>query len=414
MNTGVVTTVFLILHFYPDTCKGRLISIRALFGIAQTALLVTSYVRNRLFINPMEGELVNLKTMRISYIILFIMEYVLNIGTVYWDEDHPYIQSCKGLEVKLKIEFEEDPMNFVLRLAFIVVRTLVLFLVVIIDAFTVYKIILKNKIMKERYESERVRSYTLPLVTAIIAPLSVIMAFIVSKLLWNQELIDITHIDRIANVACIFHVSLILAVMVWGSWIAQLIQNWKNQRRRARRTRMARQLIEGNQNNQRLRPMNENLIELHEIPRQNDPEPLPNQIQAAPASEEKTDQQEYQLEQHEISRCLQKPESNQVEVVVQIHRHSVNQNWKNQRRRARRGRRSRRLIEGNQNNQCLRPMNENLIEQQDYQLEQHEISRCPQEPESNQNQVVVQIHHHSENPIAKIKNNVSVIRANSI
>lgn len=222
----------------------------------------------------------NMWTMRTIYIVLILLDYTINFGTVYWDEDHPYIQSCKSIEVKLKIDFEEDPKAFAVlaqRGGFIAIKVITLILSIAFDKDTVCKTIKSNNKMLERQSTKRLRSYSLPLVTGIISPLSLVMIVVVLVLLFIKEVIDLEHLDKITNVAVIFYVSFIVSLLVWGTKISNVIIQIQTRRARRQADEARQLLLARNQNPRRLRPMNGELIELQHIDRQHDPAERPQE-----------------------------------------------------------------------------------------------------------------------------------------
>ena len=269
-NTGLLT----FITIFTNNCLGRLFCVRAIFGIAQTTIFFTSFLRNQLLVRPLAGDLVNMWTMRTIYIVLILLDYTLNFGTVYWDEDHPYIQSCKGEEVKLKIDFKEDPKAiavFAQRVGFIALRIIVFLLPIAFDKDTICKTMKANDNLLERQSTQRLRSYSLPLVTSILAPLSIVICVINIVLFYKYEVINKGDIDKVINIVGIFYVSFIVALLVWGTKISNVIIQI-NRRRARQRADEARQLfLERNQNPRRLRPMNGELIELQHIDGQQDP-----------------------------------------------------------------------------------------------------------------------------------------------
>lgn len=275
-HTALLTFITMITY----NCLGRLFCVRAIFGIAWTTIFFTSFLRNQLLVRPLAGELMNMWTMRTIYIVLILLDYTINFGTVYWDEDHPYIQSCKSIEVKLKIDFEEDPKAFAVlaqRGGFIAIKVITLILSIAFDKDTVCKTIKSNNKMLERQSTKRLRSYSLPLVTGIISPLSLVMIVVVLVLLFIKEVIDLEHLDKITNVAVIFYVSFIVSLLVWGTKISNVIIQIQTRRARRQADEARQLLLARNQNPRRLRPMNGELIELQHIDRQHDPAERPQE-----------------------------------------------------------------------------------------------------------------------------------------
>ena len=67
-NTGLLT----FITIFTNNCLGRLFCVRAIFGIAQTTIFFTSFLRNQLLVRPLAGDLVNMWTMRTIYIVLLL------------------------------------------------------------------------------------------------------------------------------------------------------------------------------------------------------------------------------------------------------------------------------------------------------------------------------------------------------
>ena len=273
LHSGLLTIITII----PNSCFGRLVCVRALYSFSVMAILVTSYIRNVVVTKPFAGQTVNMWTIRTGAIVLFLFDYAFNVGTVHWDEDHPYLQSCKGMEVNLKLDFEEDPKAFVLRVGFLVINFIALFSAISFDISTICKIVQSNSTNLEKEAMQRLRSYSLPLVTAILSPLSVVINFAVLANLLKSELISISHLDKILNIAAMFYVSFTLALLVWGTKISDIIIVYRRQRARLRADQARQQYIEMCENPRRLRPLAGELIELQQLA---DPEPERNQQQS--------------------------------------------------------------------------------------------------------------------------------------
>ena len=259
---ALLTTALLLTFAYPanqDNCLAKMIIVRALFSFVHTTFATTAYLRYKMFEDPVTSNRMDISKTRRNIAILYIIDFVINLVTSIFDQQHMFVLRCANIEIKGD---DEDDFYAIPRVIFFAVRLTVLLTASVLDFFSVKRIRKWNQSALERNANALLASYALPMMTGLLPPVSLAIMFIIVGIAgnvtdWQNFAMDLIN-------CAIAHSILLIGCLVIGTFLSkQTVDMRRNQRNTQIRIEEARPQIP---TTRRRRALDQRQEELHHQP----------------------------------------------------------------------------------------------------------------------------------------------------
>ena len=262
---ALLTTALLVTFAYPanqDNCLAKMIIVRALFSFIHTTFATTAYLRYKMFQDPVTFNRMNISKTRRNIAILYIVDFVINLVTSIFDQQHMFVLRCANIESEGD---DEDNLYAIPRVIFFAVRVTVLLTPSVLDLYSVKRIWKRNQSALERNANALLVSYALPMMTGLLPPVSLAIMFIIVGIAgavtdWQNLAMDLIN-------CALAHTILLIGCLVIGTFCTKrTVDRRRNPRNPQIRIEEARPQIP---TTRRRRALDQRLEELHQQPEEN-------------------------------------------------------------------------------------------------------------------------------------------------